>query len=55
MIKETDIKPKVHKDYNEQVFFVSLKEVQFAKRAVDVILCVCAIACVMAILVYYYM
>ena len=20
MIKETDIKPKVHKDYNEQVF-----------------------------------
>ena len=54
MIKETDIKPKVHKDYNEQVF-VSLKEVQFAKRAVDVILCVCAIACAMAIFVYYHM
>ena len=54
MIKETDIKPKVHKDYNEQVF-VSLKETQFVKRVVDVILCVCAIACVMAILVYYHM
>ena len=30
MIKETDIKPKIHKDYNEQAF-ASLKEAQFAK------------------------
>jgi hypothetical protein len=54
MIKESDIKPKNHKDDDEQVF-VSLKEMQFAKRAVDVILCVVAIACAMAILVYYHM